>query len=146
MKACKAVVRHLCVDGLAKIAGHSQKFAKKSNYNLSMKLRLIPFLVAYVALAFSQTAEKPSVSVRAASQVVVGSMIQLRGEVEIVTPTITLHADEADFDVSTGIIEARGNVRAARRGISIENMAPAARSARLDINQRGIMFRLPLQR
>lgn|SRR5262245_33163970 len=106
-----------------------------------MKVRLVVLLLVCAALAFGQAAEKPSVSFRAASQLIVGSIVQLRGEVEIVTPRIALRADQADFDVSTGLIEAHGAVRTASGGVESVNIA---NYACMDINKSVIMFRMPM--
>jgi lipopolysaccharide assembly outer membrane protein LptD (OstA) len=106
-----------------------------------MKVRLVFFLLICASLAFGQAAEKPSVSFRAASQWVAGSIVHLRGEVEMLTPRITLRADEVNFDVSTGIFEAHGTVRTVLKGVESVNIA---NYARLDINKSEIIFRMPM--
>lgn len=58
------------------------------------------------------------VSFRAATQVVTGSVIHLKGAIQITTDQHVIHADEADFDVATGDIQAQGNVRAFKIGLA----------------------------
>ena len=66
------------------------------------------------------TPMKPiEVSVRALTQVVVGPILHLRGTVEIEMDNVLIHADEADYNVTTGELEARGNVRTAKVGLAI---------------------------
>jgi len=74
------------------------------------------------ALGQTATPLRPiEVSVRASTQVVVGPILHLKGNVEIQTDQKLIHADEADYDVTTGELEARGNVRAAKICIPINN-------------------------
>jgi len=60
------------------------------------------------------------VSLQANKQIVAGVVLQLKGQVEIVFDKLVIVADEADFNVVTGDLEARGNVRGAADGKSLD--------------------------
>ena len=67
------------------------------------------FCSAILALGQSRP---PEVPFQATTQILVGSRLYLRGNVQIGNAQLTfVHADEVDFNVATGAIEARGNVR-----------------------------------
>ncbi len=70
------------------------------------------FIACSGVLAFGQMAVKHGeVSVRAVTQIITGSVLHLKGAVQITTDKIAVSADEADFNGTSGEIEARGNVR-----------------------------------
>jgi lipopolysaccharide assembly outer membrane protein LptD (OstA) len=62
-------------------------------------------------LSFGQTLRTGEVSVSAASQVVEGAVLHLKGNVQIRTNKIAIRADEADFNVNTSEVDALGEVR-----------------------------------
>jgi len=68
------------------------------------------FFACSAILAFAQSTA--SVPFQATTQTVEGSTLHLRGNVQIGNAqTSIIQADEVDFNVATGAIEARGNVR-----------------------------------
>lgn len=78
-----------------------------------------PLLVALLASAFlNAPQQKPGlqaaadeVRLSAVHEIKGGDVIQLRGDVEIATTTVTIHADEADYNPLTGSVDARGHVQ-----------------------------------
>ena len=68
------------------------------------------FLVCSAILTFAQSSAP--VPFQATTQNVEGAVLHLRGNVQIGDArTSIIQADEVDFNVATGAIEARGNVR-----------------------------------
>jgi len=112
-------------------------------YNLSMK-RLssgILIIVCSAVLALGQALKHEiSVNVQAGAQVVTGSILHLKGAVQITTDQHIIRADEADFDVTTGDIEARGNVQAVKIGLAPVEDAPKAEMLRTNIYSKKMMF------
>jgi|SRR5215469_11601382 len=49
-----------------------------------------------------------------------GNLLQMRGNVELLTPTVIIQADEADYNLDTHQLEPRGNVRVRERQIEGE--------------------------
>jgi lipopolysaccharide export system protein LptA len=82
------------------------------------------------------------VTFRAATQFVTGSVLHLKGAVQITTDRHVIRADEADFDVTTGNIEARGSVQAVKIGVAAIENAPTAEWMRTNIDGQKAMFTL----
>src|SRR5260370_30780662 len=112
-------------------------------YNHSMsKLSLGILMVAYSAvLALGQPIKREiSVAVQARTQVVTGSVLHLKGEVQITTDQRIIRADEADFNVATGDIEARGNVQAVKIGLLPLEEGPKAERVRTKHDRKKARF------
>lgn len=108
------------------------------------KLSLGILIVAYSAvLAAAQPIKREiSVAVQAKTQVVTGSVLHLKGEVQITTDQHIIRADEADFNVATGDIEARGNVQAVKIGLLPIEDARKAERLQTNINGKKAIFTL----
>ena len=71
-------------------------------------LRCALLVACSAILALGQSS--PLVSFQAAKQTVDGSMLHLAGNVQIGTSQRSIQADEVDYNVTTGEIQAWGNV------------------------------------
>jgi len=74
------------------------------------------------------TGEPDQIRLLAEHEVRTGGALKLRGHVRVITSATILYADEADYDVLTGELEARGHVhiefKKVRPSISIQNSTP----------------------
>lgn len=80
--------------------------------------------------------QKARVRPCALEQTVEGSVLHLKGAVEIKTSRVVVQADEATFDVASGLIEANGNIRLMKAG-SRTPPRPVAqvKRMRMDVNK-----------
>ena len=98
-------------------------------------------LISAVCLTpgFGQTASRTSArtTVRAVEQTVEGSVLHLKGAVEIRTGKMVVRADEATFDVASGIINATGNLSVTKAGVEAtpRRVAPEVKRLRMDVNR-----------
>ena len=96
------------------------------------------------AMMFSQSVKLGQVSVRADSQIVEASVLLLKGSVEITTENVAIQADEATFNVNTGDIEARGNLRLAKTGMPVRTMSPGVTLLKVNIHKRGVILKFSM--
>ena len=96
-----------------------------------------------VVLALGQAVKhEASVTVQAKTQVVTGTTLHLGGEVQITYDQHIIRADEVDFNVTTGDIEARGNVQAVKIGLLAIEDAQKALTLRTNIDGKSATFTL----
>ena len=108
-----------------------------------MSRLLIAFIIS-AALMFSQSVKSGQVSVRADSQIVDASVLLMKGSVEITTENLAIQADEATFNVTTGDIEARGNLRFAKAGMPVKAVAAGVTLLKVNIHKPGVMFKVAM--
>jgi lipopolysaccharide assembly outer membrane protein LptD (OstA) len=96
--SCLRALRRLPLCGLDTINGNWRPF---------MKALWVLSLLAVAGVALAQT----KFDIRARELNKYGPLTRARGDVELTTDTVLLHADEVDFNADTGEAEARGNVR-----------------------------------
>ena len=70
---------------------------------------IVSFVLGCASLTWGQD-DQPSIGIQSKSQVVRGQVLHLKGEVKLTFGRQFIHADEVDFNVVTGDIEARGKV------------------------------------
>jgi lipopolysaccharide assembly outer membrane protein LptD (OstA) len=93
------------------------------------------FIACFAVLASGQGVKREiPVTFRAVTQVATGSILHLKGAVRITTDQHLIHADEADFNVTTGDIEARGNVQVVKIGLAEVGNAPKAEWLHMNID------------
>ena len=113
-------------------------------YNRSMNRLVlgILFIACSAILALGQTVKRDeiSVTVQATTQVVTGSVLHMKGAVQITTNRHIIRADEADFNIATGDIEARGNVQAVKIGLAPVESVPKAETLRTNIDGKKATF------
>ena len=89
-----------------------------------MKLLAFVSLLAVGFLGFARQdrpAHPPSdqVTLTAQQEIKDGALIRLRGHVHISTSTVTIEADEADYNPISGSLDPRGHVH-----VSLKNVSP----------------------
>lgn len=101
-----------------------------------MKMRLLLVFTAFLSIsativfgqkehAISPKAEQ--ITVLAEHEVRDGGTLKLRGHVQVVSPSTTVYADEADYNPLTGDVDARGHVHItfkSKPSITIQNSTP----------------------
>src|SRR4051812_19074476 len=73
------------------------------------------FTSLFTVVGLAQRSETPNtspdkVTLLADSEIKTGGTVKLRGRVQVVTGSITLYADEADYNPLIGDLDARGHV------------------------------------
>ena len=80
---------------------------------------------AVLALGQTVKGDEIPVAIQATTQVVTGPVVHLKGSAQITTDQYIISADELDFNVITGDIEARGNVQGHKIGVVLPTERPA---------------------
>lgn len=83
--------------------------------NKLLGMMLLP--VFCMTPGLGQTASGTRTTVRAVEQSVEGTVLHLKGAVEIRTSAVVVRADEATFDVASGVIEAKGHLSVMKAGV-----------------------------
>jgi lipopolysaccharide assembly outer membrane protein LptD (OstA) len=98
-------------------------------YNHAMnRLSLGILFIACSGVFVLGQAVKPDeipVTIQATTQVVTGPVVHLKGSAQVTTDQNIISADEIDFNVITGDIEARGNVKGHKIGVVLPTEKPA---------------------
>jgi lipopolysaccharide assembly outer membrane protein LptD (OstA) len=105
-----------------------------SSAEVNVKLLAVAgFISISTVIGFGQKPQTPNASpdkitLLAENEIKDGGIVKLRGHVEVITGSITVYADEADYNPLTGDLDARGHVhincKKVTPSIKIQNESP----------------------
>jgi lipopolysaccharide assembly outer membrane protein LptD (OstA) len=96
-------------------------------------LAIAGFISVYGLMGFGQNnqslnAPPDKITLLAENEIKDGGILKLRGHVEVITGSMTVHADEADYNALTGDLDAHGHVhinfRKVTPTIKVQNASP----------------------